>query len=273
VQLFEIAALRVAVLVPLESHPRCARALIAHLSLSASVATIESMKSPRITLRCYTEDLCLALPSLQQELDADHPLVDELIDRAPTAPAGLKRILSIRTPLAYRLQRGRYRGAAWPDESRAIFWLLAAGLRRAGSSDDAYCHFERLHDAGRLLPTDDDAARMRLEAAARRYRAFATEVPASVGEARRHLGESVDARLGGDIPCRLLLVPGHDVDELWVAVGIVTADGKGVEPRERDMIFALVEAAAGRGDWEAVSEWPGAELRWFEVARYGLLED
>lgn len=231
------------------------------------------MKSPRITLRCYSEDLCLALPSLQQELDADHPLVDELIDRAPTAPAGLKRILSIHTPLVYRLQRGRHRGAAWPDEPRAVFWLLAAGLRRAGSSDDAYCHFERVHDAGRLLPTDDDVARMRLEAAARRYRAFAAEVPALVSEARRHLGESVAARLGGDIPCRLLLVPGHDVDELWVAVGIVTADGNGVEPRARDMIFALVEAAAGRGDWEAISEWPGAELRWFEVARYGLLED
>ena len=229
------------------------------------------MNSPRITLRCYTEDLCLTLPSLQQDLDADHPLVDELIDRAPTAPAGLKRILSIRTPLVYRLQRGRHRGAAWPEESRAVFWLLATWLREAGSSGDAYRHFERVHDAGRLLPTDDDIARMRLEAAARQYRAFAAEVPAIVSKARRHIGESVTARLGGDIPCRLVLVPGHDVDELWVAVGIVTAHGNGVEPRARDMIFALVESAAGRGEWEAISEWPGEDLKWFEVARYGLL--
>jgi len=231
------------------------------------------VKGSRITLRCYTEDLGLALPSLQRELDADHPIVCEVIDRAPTAPAGLKRILSISTPLVYRLQRGRHRGAAWPDESHDVFWLLAAGLRRAGSSDDAYRHFKRLHDRGRLLPTADDDARMRLEAAARRYGVLVAEVPGLVGEAPAHPGECVVARLNGSIPCRLLFMPGRDVGELWVAVSLVTADGSGVEPRTRDVIFALVESASGRGEWEAISEWPGQDLKWFEVARFGLLED
>ena len=92
-----------------------------------------------------------------------------------------------------------------------------------------------------------------------------------MGEARNHPGECVTARLDGGIPCRLLLVPGRDVDELWVAVSIVSVDGSGVEPRTRDIVFALVEAAAGNGEWEAISEWPGEESSWFEVARFGLL--
>jgi len=96
------------------------------------------MKTPRITLRCYTEDLGFALPSLDQELRADHLIAKELKSRAPTAPAGLKRILSIPAPLVYRLQRGRLRGAVWPDEPRRLLWLLAVGLRREDSSDDAY---------------------------------------------------------------------------------------------------------------------------------------
>ena len=244
---------------------------IAHLSLSSSAGSIGRMKSPRITLRCYTEDLRLVLPGLDQELEADHPIVDELIDRAPTAPAGLKRILSIDTPFVYRLQRSRHRGAAWPDESRAVLWLLAVGLRQEGSSDDAYRHFERLYEAERLLPTADDDARIRLEGAGRRYRALSTEVPALVREARDHPGACVAARLDNAIPCRLLLVPGRGIDELWVAVSTVTIEGGGVEPRTRDMVFALVEVAAGRGEWEAISMWPNGELKWFEVARYGLL--
>jgi len=51
----------------------------------------------------------------------------------------------------------------------------------------------------------------------------------------------------------------------------VTNEGGGVESRTRDMVFALVEGAAGRGEWEAISMWPDGELKWFEVARYGLL--
>ena len=62
------------------------------------------------------------------------------------------------------------------------------------------------------------------------------------------------------------------IDELWVAVSTVTNEGGGVESRTRDMVFALVEGAAGRGEWEAISTWPDGELMWFEIARYGLLE-
>jgi hypothetical protein len=230
------------------------------------------MDCSRITLRCFSEDLGLALPDVDSELVADHPIVDELVTRAPTAPAGLKRILAIGAPLVYRLRRGRHRGAAWPDEQRDVLWLLAAGLRRQGSPEDAYAHFTRLHDAGRLLPTPDDAARIRLEAAARRYRQLSAEIPAAVGEARERAGHCVSATFDGAVPYRMLLVTGQACDELWVAVSTVDSNGAGIGPRTRDIIFALVEQAAGPGEWEVVSAWPEGELSWFEVARYGLLE-
>ncbi|HET6495461.1 MAG TPA: hypothetical protein VFH61_08885 [Thermoleophilia bacterium] len=230
------------------------------------------MDRSRITLRCFSEDLGLALPGVDSELAADHPIADELVTRAPTAPAGLKRILAIGASLVYRLQRGRHRGAAWPDEKGDVPWLLATGLRRQGSSEDAYAHFARLHEAGRLLPTPDDAARIRLEAAARRYRRLSAEIPAAVGEARESAGHCISAAFDGVIPCRMLLVTGQACDELWVAVATVDLSGAGVEPRTRDVVFAMVESAAGPGEWEAVSEWPDGDLSWFEVARYGLLE-
>jgi len=230
------------------------------------------MDCSRIILRCFSEDLGLALPDVDSELAADHPIADELLTRAPTAPAGLKRILAIGMPLVYRLQRGRHRGAAWPDELRDVFWLLAAGLRRQGSPEDAYAHFTRLHDAGRLLPTPDDAARIRLEAAARRYRRFSAEIPAAVGKAREKAGHCISTLFDDVIPCRMLLVTGQACDELWVAVSTVDLSGAGIEARTRDIVFAMIESVAGPGEWEAVSAWPDGELRWYEVARYGLLE-
>lgn len=185
------------------------------------------MDGSRITLRCFTEDLGLALPGVDSELSAEHPIADELLARAPTAPAGLKH---------------------------------------------AYAYFSRLHDAGRLLPTPDDAARIRLEAAARRYRKFSTEIPVAVGEARESPGHCISAVFDDVIPGRMLLVTGQACDELWVAISTVDLYGAGVELRTRDIIFALIEQAAGPGEWEAVSAWPEGELSWFEVARYGLLE-
>jgi hypothetical protein len=75
-----------------------------------------------------------------------------------------------------------------------------------------------------------------------------------------------------DLGLALPGVAGQGCDELWVAVSTVDLSGAGVESRTRDMVFAMVEAVAGPGEWEAVSAWPDGELSWFEVARYGLLE-
>jgi len=58
---------------------------------------------------------------------------------------------------------------------------------------------------------------------------------------------------------------------LGANVNVSPIPGRRIQPRTRDMVFALVEVAAGRGEWEAISMWPNGELKWFEVARYGLL--
>jgi len=229
------------------------------------------MKSPRITMRCYVEDLGLALPGIEDELLADHPIIRELAQRAASAPAGLKRILSIASPLVYRLRRGRHRGAVWPDGERAVLWLLAHGVRREGSRDDPYERFARLHRAGRLLPTDDDAARISLECASRLFREMQREIPELVAAARARPGGALAAEVAHDVPIRLLWVPGVGVTELWVAVGTVSASGAGTSSRLRDMVFALVERAAGPGEWEATVQWPQGAMAWFEIARYGLL--
>lgn len=109
------------------------------------------MKTPRITLRCYTEDLGFALPSLDQELRADHLIAKELKSRAPTAPAGLKRILSIPAPLVYRLQRGRLRGI--PGRSRRMGGHLDLAGRRADVVRD-----RALRAAGRMIRAISDTS-------------------------------------------------------------------------------------------------------------------
>ena len=171
----------------------------------------------------------------------------------------------------YRLRRGRHRGAVWPDGERAVLWLLAHGVRREGSRDDPYERFARLHRAGRLLPTDDDAARISLECASRLFREMQREIPELVAAARARPGGALAAEVAHDVPIRLLWVPGVGVTELWVAVGTVSASGAGTSSRLRDMVFALVERAAGPGEWEATVQWPQGAMAWFEIARYGLL--
>src|SRR5919108_972390 len=111
----------------------------------------------RVTLRCVREDLGLDIPPVEIDLGTlDHPLVAEACRVAPTAPRGQKRILAIEHPLIYRLRHGRWRGATWLEIDEGRFWLCAAAQRAAGSADDAYEHFLALHDAGQLLPDDDD---------------------------------------------------------------------------------------------------------------------
>jgi hypothetical protein len=78
-------------------------------------------------------------------------------------PPGQKRILAIDHPFIYRLGHGRWRDPTWLETDEGRFRLCAGALRAAGSAEDAYEHFIALHDAGRLLPDDDDRRRDALE--------------------------------------------------------------------------------------------------------------
>ena len=225
------------------------------------------MDCSRITLRCFSEDLGLALPDVNSELAADHPMVDELVSRAPRLASSASSLSERRSSTACAGEASR-RSLAGGAEER-LLKLLAAGLRRQGSSEDAYMHFSACTDVGASHP--DDAARIRLEAAARRYRLLSAEIPAAVGKARKRAGHCISATFDGAIPCRMLAGDLQACDELWVAVSAVDLSGSGRAAHSRRRLRD--GRIRGRsGEWEAVSAWPEGELSWFEVARYGLLE-
>lgn len=224
-----------------------------------------------MTLRCLGEDLGLDVPPVEVDLGGiGHPLIREARRVAPTAPRGQKRILAIEHPLVYRLRHGRWRGAAWLETDAGRFWLCAAALREAGSADDAYEVFAALHDAGRLLPDDDDRLRDALERNARVIDAAASEIPSTLTEASAHRGRDVAVRLGELVDARLHVSPAGD--EVWVAIATQAADGRFVEERLRDVLFRLVFDVARAEVSEPRADWPSGSLAWFEVARLGLRE-
>ncbi len=225
----------------------------------------------RPTIRCLRDDLGIELPTVDVDLGSiEHPLMDEARRVAPTAPQGQKRILAIDHPLVYRLRHSRWRGATWLDEAAARFWLLAGAQREAGSHADAYEVFVALHEAGHLLPTDDDRLRDVFERDARVLAAARAEAPPALEAAAAAPDSDVLIRFGELVDARLLLSAAGD--EVWVAIATRATDRGFVAERLRDLLFAIVFDAAGAEIWEARPDWPSGPLEWFEVARLGLRE-
>jgi hypothetical protein len=224
-----------------------------------------------VTLRCLREDLEMELPPVEVDLGSlDHPLITEARRVAPAAPRGQKRILSIEHPLVYRLRHGRWRGATWLEADAGRFWLCAGAQREEGSGEDAYEHFSALHDAGQLLPDDDDRLRDDLERNARIIDAAAVSIAPVLAEAFGQMDHDVTTCFGGLVDARLhVTAPG---EEVWVAIATQATDGRFVEERLRDVLFGLVLEAAEAVLWEPRADWPSGELEWFEVARFGLRE-
>ncbi len=225
----------------------------------------------RVTLRCLREDLELEVPPVEIDLGGlDHPLLDEARRLAPAAPRGQRRILSIERPLVYRLRHGRWRGATWLEVEAARFWLCAGAQREEGSSEDAYEIFAALHQAGRLLPDEDDRLRDELERNARIIDDAADSIPSVLADAFANRGRDVTTCFGGLVDARLHVTASGE--EVWVAIATQATDGRFVEERLRDVLFGLVLDAAGAELWEPRADWPSGELAWFEVARLGLRE-
>lgn len=225
----------------------------------------------RVTLRCVREDLGLDLPTVEVDLGSlDHPLVAEARRITPSTPRGQKRILSIEYPLVYRIRQGRWRGSTWLETDAGRLWLCAGALREEGSGDDAYEHFAALHQAGRLLPDDDDRLRDALERNARIVDAAIATIPGVVTGALARRGRDVTICFGELVDARLHATAAGD--EIWVAMATQAADGRFVDERLRDVLFRLVFDAAGAALWEPRADWPLGELAWFEVARLGLRE-
>lgn len=225
----------------------------------------------RVTLRCVREDLGLDVPPIEVDLGGlDHALVVEARRLTPSAPRGQKRILSIEHPLVYRIRHARWRGATWPETDANRFWLCAGAQREEGSGDDAYEHFAALHEAGRLLPGDDDDLRDALERNVRIIDAATEAIPEALADALARRGRDVTLRFGELVDARLHASAAGE--EIWIAIATQASDGRFVDERLRDVLFRLVFDGAGAELWEPRADWPLGELAWFEVARLGLRE-
>jgi hypothetical protein len=224
----------------------------------------------RPTIRGLRDDLRIELPTVDIDLGSiEHLLMDEARRVAPTAPRGQKRILAIDRPLVYRLRHGRWRGATWLEDEAARFWLLASAQRAAGSLGDAYEVFVALHEAGELLPSEDDQLRDVFERDARVLAPARAEAPSALVAAAAPETDVV-IRFGELVSARLFLSAAED--EIWIAIATRAADGAFVAHGLRELLFAIVFDAAGAEVWEPRADWPSGPLEWFEVERLGLRE-
>lgn len=231
-----------------------------------------SPRRVRVTLRCLEEDLGIPLPATDTDLgQLDHPLVEECRRLAELAPRGQKRILAIDSPLVFRVSHGRWRGATWVDENHKLFWLLAAEQREEGSLDDAYVHFQSLHDSNNLLPKRDDYLRDRVEEGTRVLAAIKAELPDAITAARKERGADYTVLLLGQVEVVIHVKHDEGIEMVWMAVSALDAEKNVVNVRLRDLVFVVAERILGDAEWEWTAEWPiERELRWFEVARLAL---
>ncbi|WP_424710168.1 hypothetical protein [Kitasatospora acidiphila] len=186
-------------------------------------------------MRTLREDLKLPLPSAREPLDEiDHPLLGKAREQFADDHASHERIRAIDDELLFKVKVQRWRGALWLDEDQP--WLVAAGQREDGSSEDFYAALEADANAararynavhpkpltgkthvGHLLPTQDDYDRHRLEVGTRLVRRLVAEVQdltrGSLHDGHEHATDFPTFRLG-------VLVRADDGHETYVAVRI-----------------------------------------------------
>jgi len=225
----------------------------------------------RPTLRCLVYDLGISLPGLDVDFGTlEHPMLDELRRITPTSPDGQKRILSIETPLVFRIRVSWLRGATWVDEAPAIVWLCAVAGRQDGSDDDAYEVFHQLHDRGELLPTSDDRLRDRAEAAIRLQRGLSADLIQLVRDALAAPDQELRTTLGGFVPCRVLVIHTKDSLEVWCALSTRGTDGSYLKPQVRDILFARLEEYLSPALFEIRGDWPTGPLHWAEIVKLAI---
>ena len=161
------------------------------------------------------------------------------------------------------------RGATWVTDDD-IVWLCAARRREEGSDDDAFEWFAELHAAGLLLPSDDDRLRDRAEEAIRLHRRLTAELFGLVDRALASKGTECETDLDGWLPCRVLVLDGDGVEEIWCGLSVRAADGVFIRPEVRDILFASLEAHLAPAIFEARNDWPTGDVPWFEAVRLGL---
>ncbi|MEV0226719.1 hypothetical protein [Streptomyces sp. NPDC050704] len=194
------------------------------------------MDRARPTLRCLSQDLCLPVPPITVPLDeVEHPALAKAQEQFDGSDGRQhERIRAIDDQVLFKVKAARWRGAVWVSEPCP--WLVAAGIREDGSSDDFYAalatdakaarsaynaqHTRSLTSqtyVGDLLPDRDDHLRYRLEEGARFLRRLEGVIPELV---RSSLKDGAEHTIAYDTFTLGVQVRGHESHETYVAVRI-----------------------------------------------------
>ncbi|MFI6962159.1 hypothetical protein [Streptomyces sp. NPDC050255] len=100
-----------------------------------------AMRPARPTLRCLRDDLGLPLPAVTDPLDEiEHPILAKTAEQFAADDAKHERIRAVDDQVLFTVKVQRWRGAVWVDAD--LPWLVAAGRREDGSTDDFYAALE-----------------------------------------------------------------------------------------------------------------------------------
>ena len=217
----------------------------------------------RPTVRCLRDDLKLPIPPIDKPLDElDHMLVSKAVQQFGDAGSARERIRAIDDQVLFKIKIQRWRGAVWVDEDDENPWLIAAGLREDGSTDDFYealaagARAERSRYNARttpalttetysfgLSPNRDDHDRYAAEAAVRLIRHIQSTLEellrASVLDGAEHTAQlsGADAVIG-------ILVRADNGHETYVAVRVI-----GSVPRDLLTVVLARVPGCDRDGW------------------------
>ena len=191
----------------------------------------------RPTLRCLREDLGQALPHADTPLDeVSHPLLAKAAEQFADDQTPHERIASIDDQVLFKVKVQRWRGAVWTGDN-AIPWLIAAGQREDGSTDDFYASLAALGKTARsqynaahtppltsatytgdLLPGREDELRWRAEEAVRTERRLGAMVISLLRESLLDGHEHAAMLDGAALGIQVLADQGYST---YVAVRII----------------------------------------------------
>lgn len=205
---------------------------------------MDAATSPaRPTLRCLREDLTSDWGDASQYRavvedvplncalhDIDHPVVRHGAAVWPAGQSSLKdreSISGLSDPPYWKLKTGRWRGAVYLDPADGQPWIVAAGLRQAGSDADFYKRFMGAVASGLdMRPTDEDLRRLKMERAEARFATWELtvrdEAAAALAPAAANGSGTFEIRnvLGGAVLATVELVvehvPSEDPDDAIV---------------------------------------------------------
>ncbi len=72
------------------------------------------------------------------------------------------------------------------------------------------------------------------------------------------------------LPCRVLVLEGDGVEEIWCALSVRGAADDFISQDLRDLLFVKLEEHVAPAVFETRNDWPNGGVEWFEVVRLGM---